>query len=241
MTQADVDAGSVTNTATATATAPDPHTISSNSSSVTVNASGATSSLTLSQTWTKTTYKAASKTIHFSELVTNTGTTTLSDVSVGDNLMPSVSCPHSTLAPSANETCTGSYVTTQTDVDSGSVTSNATASAVTPYANNVFSAPSAVTVNYAGVTITTTSLPNLHLNVPYSHQLAATGGRGPYVWAAVSSLPKGLTLSAGGLLHGTVLSTKVSPGIYPVTIQVTSTYGGHTQKFVRTLNLTVKA
>ena len=77
--------------------------------------------------------------------------------------------------------------------------------------------------------------------MPYSHELAATGGRGPYVWAARIEPAEGSHPLDGRAAHGTVLSTKVSPGINPLTVQVTSTYNGHTQKFVRTLNLTVKA
>ena len=61
-------------------------------------------------------------------LVTNTGTTTLNAIGVGDNLVSSVSCPDSTLAPGASETCTGSYTVTQVDVDNGSVTNTAAAS-----------------------------------------------------------------------------------------------------------------
>ena len=43
----------------------------------------------------------------YNYLVTNTGTTTLTGIGVSDNLVPSVSCPDSTLAPGASETCTG--------------------------------------------------------------------------------------------------------------------------------------
>ncbi len=45
---------------------------------------------------------------------------------------PSVDCPDSTLAPGASETCTGSYTVTQADVDNGSVTNTASASATAP-------------------------------------------------------------------------------------------------------------
>ena len=51
-------------------------------------------------------------------------------MAVNDSLIPSadVSCPDSTLAPGASETCTASYTVTQADVDNGSVTNTATAS-----------------------------------------------------------------------------------------------------------------
>ncbi|HXW34550.1 MAG TPA: hypothetical protein VEJ87_08215, partial [Acidimicrobiales bacterium] len=242
VSQADVDAGSVTNTATATATAPDPHPVSSNTASVTVDASQATTSVSLSQTSGSASFTAAGQTIHFSDLVTNTGTTTLSHVSVSDDVIPSVSCPDPSLAPSASETCTGSYTTTQTDADNGSVTSTATASADGPQSNPVSSAPSAVTVEYAGLKITTTSLPVLTLGAPYSYQLTASGGNGGKLkWTAEAGLPKGLKLSSGGLLSGTVPSKKVVPGTYTLTVQVTSTHKGQTLEDVKSLNLTVQS
>ena len=105
----------------------------------------------LSETWTKTTYKAASKTIDFSELVADTGTTTLSDVSVADNLTPSVSCPDSTwLRRPVRRVRATTSPPRRLGQQLGD--KHRTAAAVTPYANTVLSAPSAVTVNYAGET-----------------------------------------------------------------------------------------
>ena len=59
--------------------------------------------------------------------MTNTGATTLSDIAVSDNLIASVSCPDATLAPGADENCTGSYTVTQADVDAGAVNNTAIA------------------------------------------------------------------------------------------------------------------
>lgn len=51
--------------------------------------------------------------------------------------------------------------------------------------------------------ITTTTLPNAQIPLPYSQQLAATGGTTPYTWSQQSgSLPAGLTLSGTGLISG---------------------------------------
>ena len=146
VTQSDVDAGSVTNTATASGTNDSNASATSNMSSVTVMASNAVTSLSLTKSTTSTGYGAAGDTIPYSYLVTNTGTTTLSGVGVSDNQIPSVSCPDSTLAPGANETCTGAYTVTQADVDAGSVTNTATANATGPYANTASSNQSSVTV-----------------------------------------------------------------------------------------------
>ena len=152
VTQADVDTGSVTNTATASGTDPQSNTVTSGSSSVTVLASNATSSMTLDKSTTADGYGAAGDTLDYFYLVTNTGTTTLSGVGVSDNLIASVSCPESSLAPAASEICTGTYTVTQADVDAGSVTNTATASATDPYANAITSGSSSVTVEASGAT-----------------------------------------------------------------------------------------
>jgi hypothetical protein len=53
--------------------------------------------------------------------------------------------------------------------------------------------------------ITTTSLPDGDVGVPYSQTLAATGGTPPYAWAVTAgSLPDGLSLEAStGVISGT--------------------------------------
>ena len=57
------------------------------------------------------------------------------------------------------------------------------------------------------VTITTLSLPNPILNVPYNQQFQATGAA-PFLWAVTSgALPAGLTLSSAGQLQGTPVAT----------------------------------
>ena len=131
MTQADVNNGSVTNVATASGANDSNVTATSGSSSVTVPAQ-TSSSMSLQKSTTSTGYGQAGDVIDYSYLVTNTGSTTLSNVTVSDNLVPSVSCPDSTLVPSASETCTGSYTVTQADVDTGSVTNTALAAADRP-------------------------------------------------------------------------------------------------------------
>ena len=93
VTQADVDAGSVTNTATADGTAPRTVTVTSNPSSVTVEASSATSTLSLVKSGSPNTFTGAGETLSYSYKVTNTGTTTLSNVAVSDNLIASGQLP----------------------------------------------------------------------------------------------------------------------------------------------------
>ncbi len=183
MTQADVDAGSVTNSAEATGTNPQSVAVTSLPSSVTVDASLATSKMTLTKSTTSTGYGAAGNILSFKYVVKNTGTTTLSNVGVNDNKIASVSCPSSTLAPGVSETCTGTYTVTQANVDSGSVTNTATAHATNPQSVAVTSATSSVTVEASLATskasLTETSLtPNYHASgnvIHYSFKVTNTG------------------------------------------------------------------
>jgi len=137
VTQADVDSGSVTNSATASANGPHAS-VSSAVAVLTVAASGTTSSLSLTKSTTSTGYGAAGDTIPYTYVVTNTGTTTLNSVVVSDSATDgngdpaepvTVNCPVGTVAPGASEVCTANYVVSQEDVDSGSVTNTAWASA----------------------------------------------------------------------------------------------------------------
>ncbi len=183
VTQADVDAGSVTNTATASGTNGTGHTATSNSSSVTVNVSNATSSIGLVKSTTSTGYGAAGNVIPYSYAVTDTGTTTLNDIAVNDDHVASVSCPNPSLAPGASETCTGSYTVTQADVDAGSVTNTATASGTDPMGSTVTSAPSSVTVNatsaFSSISLnkstTSTGYGAAGDTIPYSYAVTNTG------------------------------------------------------------------
>jgi hypothetical protein len=52
------------------------------------------------------------------------------------------------------------------------------------------------------LTITTASLPNGTIGLPYNQTLVATGGTTPYSWSTTSTLPTGMSLSTTGVLHG---------------------------------------
>ena len=116
--------------------------------------------LSLTKSTTSTGYTAAGDTIDYNYLVTNTTVggpsqeSSASDVAVSDNLVPDVSCPASTLAQGASETCTGTYTVTQADVNAGSVTNTATATA-TINSGMVTSNSSSVTVYLVSQTTTT--------------------------------------------------------------------------------------
>ena len=72
--------------------------------------------------------------VTYSYKVTNTGNVTLNPVTVTDPMagLSAISCPSTTLAPRASETCTATYTTTQADVDAGSITNTGTATGTPP-------------------------------------------------------------------------------------------------------------
>jgi len=122
ITQADIDAGSVTNLATAKNAS-----VTSPQASATVTAIQ-TLGISLVKSANPTTYSSVGATINYSYPITNTGNTTLSGpFTVTDN-KTTVTCPvTSGLAPGASLTCTATYTITQADMNAGSVTNLAIA------------------------------------------------------------------------------------------------------------------
>ena len=88
------------------------------------------------------------------------------------------------------------------------------------------------------LTITTTSLPNGQVNVPYSAALSANGGTGLYSWQLTAgALPPGLTLnSQTGQIAGTPTSAVANT---PLTFKVTDSSTPAAQTASVTLSLTV--
>ena len=91
----------------------------------------------------------------------------------------------------------------------------------------------------ASLTIVTSTLPSGSPGTAYSStQLQAAGGTAPYTWKKTTTLPRGLKLSANGVLSGT-LSAKVVAGTYPIGVQVTDGKGKAKQAAAASLNLKV--
>ncbi|WP_342377312.1 putative Ig domain-containing protein [Myxococcus stipitatus] len=83
------------------------------------------------------------------------------------------------------------------------------------------SAPFQLTVR-AGLTITTTTLPDAYTDRAYGQALSAAGGQAPHTWSLVSgTLPPGLSLLATGVLDG----TPSSAGTPSFTVRVTDALG----------------
>src|SRR5512135_373098 len=120
ITQADLDAGSLTNVASAAS-----GTTVSPTDTVTVPATQ-NPALTIDKTATESSYSKVGDVIHYSYLVTNSGNVTLYNITVVDN-KATVDCPDTSagLAPLGTITCTASYTISQADLDAGSVTNSA--------------------------------------------------------------------------------------------------------------------
>jgi hypothetical protein len=101
-------------------------------------------SITLVKSAQQSSYSAPGQTINYNYLVTNTGNVTLSNITVTDphTGLTGLSCPDPTLAPGASETCTATYLTTQADLDAGSIVNTATATGTPPSGKPVTSPPS---------------------------------------------------------------------------------------------------
>ncbi|HEU5223485.1 MAG TPA: hypothetical protein VFU07_07365 [Candidatus Lumbricidophila sp.] len=155
VTQADIDAGSLSNTATATATDPAGETLTK-TDSVTV-ASPGVATVSLSKTEASVTdvngnsLRDAGDLVNWSFVVKNTGSVTLTNPTVTDSIAGvTVTCPAGSVAPNATVTCTqnAGYALTQADVNAGGVTNSATASARDPQ-NAAVTSPTATVTSSA--------------------------------------------------------------------------------------------
>ncbi|MDR6906037.1 putative membrane protein [Agromyces sp. 3263] len=138
LTQADVDAGGVTNTATASSTPPNapPGTSPESSAAVTVDEAPA---LEVVKGASPVTVTAAGQVVTYSFVLTNTGNVTLHDVVIaegeftGTGTISAIDCPADPVAPGDDLICSATYVATQADLDAGdAIVNTATASGITP-------------------------------------------------------------------------------------------------------------
>jgi uncharacterized repeat protein (TIGR01451 family) len=133
-TQADVDAGSIVNAATAEGTPPTgPPTVSPPAEEVVT--AKLTSAIEISKTATPQTYDRLGQRITYKYVITNTGNVTLDNVTVADDRITALTCTPpegSALAPGAVMRCSATHVTTQADVDAGSIPNTATATGRPP-------------------------------------------------------------------------------------------------------------
>ena len=105
----------------------------------------------------------------------------------------------------------------------GTITGTPTTAGVSSFTVQVtdaamLTARASLTITVTTVLITTSSLPNGVLGLPYSATLAATGGTLPYTWSiTVGALPPGLGLNGS---TGAITGTPTAIGLWRFTAQV---------------------
>ncbi len=143
VTQADLDAGSITNSVSATAKDEDGDAVASNTDSKTVTATQSPSLNLVKSVVSGNPYNTVGGTVAYSYVVKNDGNVTLTGPFAVSDDKTTVTCPPTaSLAPNATITCTASYSVTQNDLDSGSIVNTASASGyfgTTPVTSNTAS------------------------------------------------------------------------------------------------------
>ena len=152
-TQADIDQGSIGDTAIATGTPPTGPAVTANAiASVPVTQTPALS-VVKSVASPPGPLTGAGQPVTYDFAVTNKGNVTLTGITVDDTqtapagpLTSAPTCPEPLLAPNDSETCTGSYVSTQADIDHGAINDTATATGSPLTGPAVTSLPSTASV-----------------------------------------------------------------------------------------------
>jgi uncharacterized repeat protein (TIGR01451 family) len=129
-TQADVNAGRVHNTARVTGRPPTGPEVE-DTAEATVTAEHAPG-IELTKTPSRTTFSAAGQRITYTFHVVNTGNVTLTNITVTDSRLGTITCPHTTLEPGASMNCTATHTTTTADVNAGRIHNTARVTARPP-------------------------------------------------------------------------------------------------------------
>lgn len=116
VTQEDIDNESLTNIARANGD-PEFGQLGEVQDTVTLPGPTAAPDITLTKEARQSTFSTVGEVITYDYTLENSGNTTLTNLSVTDNLIPSLSCAQATLLPTEALTCTGTYTVTQADLD----------------------------------------------------------------------------------------------------------------------------
>ncbi|SDP36843.1 DUF11 domain-containing protein [Phyllobacterium sp. OV277] len=141
ITQAEVNAGRVTNSAIVSGTPPSGPVITGGPSTTDTPLTRSPA-LTVDKQAGTPTGNSAGATISYTFKVVNTGNVTLTGLVINDpKLNAAAVCPVTTLAPGADTTCTGTHTVTQDEVNGGTVNNSATATGTSPTGSGVTSPP----------------------------------------------------------------------------------------------------
>jgi len=181
VTQNDINTGSVTNNASVASDLPNGDPLPPVTSSAVVNGSQ-TPMLTIDKQAVDTTFETVGDILNYTYNVANTGNTTITNIVVTDDLIPSITCPVNVLAPTEQTTCTGSYTVTQADIDAGTVTNIADVTGTPPSGTPLPPASDQVTVNADQMpelitvkTATTTDYNAVGDTIDYTYVVTNTG------------------------------------------------------------------
>ncbi|MFE4516123.1 CARDB domain-containing protein, partial [Kitasatospora sp. NPDC056783] len=141
VTEADAQAGHVTNTARANGTDPQGRPVESPPVDLCITVVPGANSLTITKRADVTENARPGDTITYTYTVTNTGSTTVTELAVNDDHVRQVTCDVTTLDPGQSTTCHGTYTVTEADAQAGHVTNTATATARDPQGRLVQSPP----------------------------------------------------------------------------------------------------
>ena len=156
VTQADIDAGELSNTATVTGTTPGGDPTDPSEPSTEIVTTDPLPALSVVKTADRESVTAVGQVVTYSFLVANIGNVTITDVAVdegefsGNGELSAVLCPAeaAALQPGDEVTCTATYTVVAADLaDGGELSNTATATGATPGGDPITSTPSTVTVD----------------------------------------------------------------------------------------------
>jgi uncharacterized repeat protein (TIGR01451 family) len=196
-----------------------------------------TTSIAVVKSASVTSFSAAGTSVTYYYEVTNTGTTTLSEVGVTDPMvgLSAIVCPDSTLAAGASEQCSATYTTTAGDVTSGWIHNTGTASG-TPPSGPPVTGTSSLTIPYVAPATVVTSAPSAAApaisltKTPGSSTYDAVGQVVTYTYVITNtgnvSLASAQYTVTDNLLNGGVAFDCGAPQVLAVgaTITCTNTY-----------------
>ncbi|MGZ6887638.1 MAG: beta strand repeat-containing protein [Acidimicrobiia bacterium] len=245
VTQADVDAGSISNTASLDALDPANHPVTRTAGATVPT--DQTAGISLSKTASPTSGVSLGDTVTYTMVATNTGAVSLHGVAISDPLsgLSALSCTPSapaTLASGAAQTCTGTYTVTQADVDAGSISNTATVDSLDPSNNPVTDTASRTVLvgQTASLSLAKTASPSSNVNagdtITYSFDVTNTGTvsvtdvgvTDPMSGLSTPSCTPGAgsTLAPAATMHCTATYTVTQADVDAGSIVNTATVGG---------------
>lgn len=183
VTLPDLNAGSIVNTASVVGTRPSGMPIAPTASNTVTVPGDQNPALNVVKSTTKASYATVGEAINYSFAVTNSGNVTMTGISVNDPIVGTTICIPTSLNPGQLSICSATHVSTQADLDAGSVINSATVSGngpsgspITPVGSNTVTVPADQLPSLSIVKSTTKlSFATVGELIPYSFRVTNTG------------------------------------------------------------------